>query len=98
MNDTQHPGDTGAAAIAAAYGGRWNIWLSDTGHWWAARANPPTAAERVAGCVHFLRAATPGELRQLIEDQEHHAASPRPQPAPPSPPPAPTTHTGRPDD
>jgi hypothetical protein len=90
MNDTQPPNDTETAAIAAAFGGRWNIWLSDTGHWWAARANPPTAAERTAGCVHFLRATTIGELRRSIEEQEHVAASPRQHSVPPSRQAAPT--------
>ena len=98
MNDTEPPGDTEAAAIAAAFGGRWNIWFSDTGRWWAARAAPATAAERAAGSVHFLRAATPGELRRLIDGQEHPEASPRTHSAPSSPQPAPTTHTGGPDE
>ena len=98
MNDTQPADDTEAAAIAAAFGGRWNIWLSDTGRWWAARTDPPTAAERAAGCVTFLRAATPGELRRLIENQEHLAAPAGQQPGTTPTLPAPTTHTGGPDE
>jgi hypothetical protein len=82
MNDTQHPGNAEASALEAAFGGRWNVWLSDTGSWWAARTELSTAAERAAGCVHYLRADTPGELRLFIEDQEHLRAAARQRHAP----------------
>ena len=59
-----------AADIEAAYGGRWAVWQSDTGQWWAARTQPLTASQLTAGGVPFLRAATPGELMQAISDEE----------------------------
>src|SRR5438105_11683245 len=33
-----------AEAIEADFGDRWGAWLSDTGRWWAARADPLTSA------------------------------------------------------
>ena len=62
-----------AADIEAAYNGRWAVWLSDTGQWWAARAQPLTAGQLAAGCVPFLRAAAPDELRQAISCEERLA-------------------------
>jgi hypothetical protein len=57
-------------AIEAAFGGRWAVWLSDTGWWWASRSVPLTAAGLGAGCVPFLRAQTPAGLIEGIQDQE----------------------------
>jgi len=59
-----------AADIETACDGRWGVWQSDTGQWWAARTQPLTASQAVAGGVPFLRAATPGELKQAISDEE----------------------------
>ena len=59
-----------AADIESACGGRWGVWQSDTGQWWAARTKPLTASQLAAGGVPFLRAATPGELKQAISDEE----------------------------
>jgi hypothetical protein len=52
----------------------WRAWQSDTGRWWAARKQPLTADELNAGCVPFLRADDPDELRQKIEAEEELAA------------------------
>jgi hypothetical protein len=59
-----------ATDIEAAYCGRWGVWQSDTGQWWAARTQPLTASQLAAGGVPFLRAATPDELKQAISDEE----------------------------
>ncbi len=79
-DDAQASGEHDALAIEAAFGGRWRAWLSDTGRWWAARADPLTAADLTAGCLPFLNAASPGELARLIEAQEelHPPAAPPP--------------------
>jgi hypothetical protein len=59
-----------AKDIEAAFGGRWGAWLSDTGHWWAARVRPLTAGQTAAGCTQYVRADTSGELMQAIRDEE----------------------------
>lgn len=59
-----------AAGIEAACGGRWAVWESDTGQWWAARTRPLTGSQLAAGGVPFLRSATPGELSQAIRQEE----------------------------
>jgi hypothetical protein len=59
-----------AAGIEAACGGRWGVWQSDTGQWWAARTQPLTASQLAAGGVPFLRADTADELQQAISDEE----------------------------
>ncbi len=56
--------------LEAAFGGRWSIWLSDTGRWWAARRTSLTATELSAGCVPFLRADAPPRLAEQLEAQE----------------------------
>jgi hypothetical protein len=56
--------------IEAAFGGRWGVWLSDTGQWWAARKHPLTARHLATGCVPFVRAATPEELIEAITEEE----------------------------
>jgi hypothetical protein len=66
---TENPSQT-AAAIEAAHDGRWAVWLSDTGQWWATRTQSLTASQLAAGCVPFLRAASPGELSKAISDEE----------------------------
>jgi hypothetical protein len=58
-----------AAAIEADYE-RWRVWLSDSGKWWAARKESLTADELSAGCVSFLQADDPDDLRQKIDAEE----------------------------
>lgn len=85
INDIGSDSETTAAAIEATFDGRWGIWLSATGHWWATRRDPLTAADLSAGCVPFLRASNPDDLTHRIHDQEElHAstnARTRPRPA-----------------
>jgi len=59
-----------AEALEAAFGGRWGIWLSDTGRWWASHRAALTAAELAAGCVPFVRADTSSQLAERIQAQE----------------------------
>jgi hypothetical protein len=70
MNDTRTITDCDAATIETTFEGRWGIWLSGTGRWWAAFRGPLSAADQAAGCVPFLRAATPGQLTRDIRAQE----------------------------
>jgi hypothetical protein len=71
MNQEHHQATTATAqAIEAGFGGRWGIWLSDTGRWWAARTRTLTSGQLNAGCVPFLHANTPGELTELIRRQD----------------------------
>jgi len=58
------------AAIEAAFDGRWGVWLSDTGWWWATRTNALTAEERTAGCVPFIHADNADELADRIRQQD----------------------------
>jgi serine/threonine-protein kinase RsbW len=57
-------------ALEAATNGRWGIWLSDTGWWWAARTQTLAAAELAAGCLHFIHADNPDELAERIRQQD----------------------------
>jgi hypothetical protein len=59
-----------AAAIEAEFGGRWGVWLSDTGRWWAARTSTLTSDQANAGCVPFIEADSPGELIEHIRQQD----------------------------
>lgn len=61
--------DTRTAEIEAEFEG-WHVWLSDTGRWWAARKTSLTAAESSAGCVQYLQADSPEELREQIIAEE----------------------------
>jgi hypothetical protein len=70
MDETQASAGSSAEAIETAFGGRWRVWLSDTRWWWAARCEPLSLAALGAGCVPFLRAQTPAELAERIQDQE----------------------------
>jgi hypothetical protein len=69
---------TVAATAEAEFDGRWGIWLSDTGQWWAARRQALSAEELAAGCVPHFQADSPDELRDRIRDEEaltmHHKA------------------------
>jgi hypothetical protein len=71
----EHTAITGTMEkLEAAFGGRWGIWLSDTGRWWAARRSALSSAELSAGCVPFLRADEPSELAERIQSQEELAS------------------------
>ena len=59
-----------AETLEAAFGGRWGIWLSDTGRWWASHRAALTAADLTAGCVPFVRADTSSQLVERIQAQE----------------------------
>jgi hypothetical protein len=58
------------AAIEAAFDGRWGIWRSDTGWWWATRTNPLTADELANGCAPFIHADNPDELHERVRQQD----------------------------
>ena len=62
-----------AAAIEADFGGRWGVWLSDTGRWWAARSGSLTSAQLNAGCIPFIQADNPDELTERIRQQDRLA-------------------------
>lgn len=68
-------------AIEAAFGGRWGIWLSDTGYWWASYRSTLTLAETGAGRVPFLRADSTENLRELVQAQEELSAHAAPEAA-----------------
>ena len=70
MNNTGTSHDHTAALLEAAFSGRWGIWLSDTGHWWATRREPLSASALSAGCGPFLRTGHPDELTSQIREQE----------------------------
>lgn len=70
MNDSDSNVAATAAGIEAEFDGRWGIWLSDTGRWWAARVQPLSADDLTAGCVPFLQADSPDELSDRIRDEE----------------------------
>ncbi len=71
-------------AIEQAFGGRWGVWRSDTGRWWASRRHMLNAAQLSAGCVPFLRAADPDQLAKHIRAQDQlEAQSAPPYPAAP---------------
>jgi hypothetical protein len=59
-----------ADAIATAFGGRWGIWLSGTGRWWAARQGGPSVAGQGGADVLLVRADDPDQLRVRIQEQE----------------------------
>jgi hypothetical protein len=69
------------AAIETAFSGRWGVWLSDTGWWWATRTHALTANELSAGCAPFIQADNPDELTERIRQQERIRPS-GDQPAP----------------
>jgi hypothetical protein len=86
MNDAQPDSDATAKTIEHTFGDRWGIWLSTTGHWWAALRDPLTAGDLNAGCVPFLRASNPDELTHAVHHQEklHASAKPALQTGPPA--------------
>jgi hypothetical protein len=74
MGDIPSENTATTDAIEAAFGGRWGIWLSDTGYWWASYRRTLTAAEVEAGRVPFVRAGTAKELTGLVQAQEELTA------------------------
>lgn len=59
-----------AKAIEADFGGRWGVWQSDTGRWWATRTRLLTSAQLNAGCVPYIEADNPEELIERIRRQD----------------------------
>jgi hypothetical protein len=70
MDHTQASITSTQEALENTFGGRWGVWLSDTGRWWASRRDSLSAADLTAGAVPFLRAGTADELAERIEEQE----------------------------
>lgn len=71
MSEEYHQTTTATAeGIEAEFGGRWGVWLSDTGRWWATRTGPLTSGQLNAGCVPFIQADNPDELTERIRDQD----------------------------
>jgi hypothetical protein len=70
MDQTQPSITSTVEAMETVFDGRWGIWLSDTGRWWASRRDSLSAADLGAGCVPFLRADTADELAERIQEQE----------------------------
>lgn len=80
MSDEDPSVGATVAAIEATFTGRWGVWLSDTGWWWATRTRALTAEELSAGCAPFIHADNPDELTERIRQQERLAPTPTPQP------------------
>ena len=70
MDDSDSTVAATAAGIEAEFSGRWGIWLSDTGQWWAARRQTLSSEGLAAGCVPYLQADGPDELSDRIRDEE----------------------------
>lgn len=70
MNDQDASLSAAVAAIEASFDGRWAVWLSDTGWWWATRTSALTAAETSAGWVPHLQASSLDELVERIRQQD----------------------------
>jgi hypothetical protein len=71
MSEEHHQATAATAeAIEAGFGGRWGVWLSDTGRWWAARTRALTSDQLNAGCVPFIQADNPDELTERIRQQD----------------------------
>jgi hypothetical protein len=71
MSEEYHETTTATAqAIEADFGGRWGVWRSDTGRWWAARTRALTSDQLNVGCVPFIEADNPDELTERIRQQD----------------------------
>jgi hypothetical protein len=75
MSDDPSVGAT-VAAIEATFDGRWGVWLSDTGWWWATRTHALTAEELSDGCTPFVHADNPDELTERIRQQDRPSGAP----------------------
>lgn len=58
------------AATESSAGGRWGVWLSDTGWWWTARTRTLTARELGAGCLPYIHDDSLQELAARIREQD----------------------------
>lgn len=76
MDNTDVGTDVLTAQIEAAFNGRWAIWLSGTGRWWAARTELLIGEHASAGCVPFIQAATPAELTARLHEQDELTSHP----------------------
>lgn len=70
MDNTRFATALTADAIATAFDGRWGIWLSGTGRWWAARQEGPSTAGQATAGVQLVRADDPDQLRARIQERE----------------------------
>lgn len=70
MDDPDSTVSATVTAIETEFGHRWGVWLADSGQWWAARVQAMSVALQTAGCVPYLRAADPDDLRRQIADEE----------------------------
>jgi hypothetical protein len=75
MSDNDPSVGATVAAIEAIFTGRWGVWLSDTGWWWATRTQALTAEELSAGCAPFVHADNPDELTERVRQQERLSPS-----------------------
>ena len=71
MTNTHRGGPVTAEAIEAEFGGRWGIWLSGTGRWWAVLHEERSAAG--PGAVLPVRADDPDQLKARIQQREASA-------------------------
>jgi hypothetical protein len=69
MNENTNLAAT-VAAIERAFEGRWAVWLSDSGWWWATRTRSLSPREIAVGCIPFVQADDPGELTERIRQQD----------------------------
>jgi hypothetical protein len=70
MDSTRFAAAVTPEAIETAFGGRWGIWLSGTGRWWAARQPEPSVAGPDPAGVLLVRADDPDQLKARIQEQE----------------------------
>jgi hypothetical protein len=67
---TQFAAALATDAIETAFDGRWGIWLSYTGRWWAARHDGPNPGNPGTPGVLLVRADDPDQLKARIQEQE----------------------------
>ena len=63
-------------AVIEARHRRWTAWDADSGTWCASVRRNLTKTQQLAGCMPYLQADTPGELEQLLAEDD--AKSPDP--------------------
>lgn len=66
-----------AADLEARFA-RWQVWLADSGMWWASVRRNLTPSQDRAGCATFLSAETTVELEQLLRDDAAKLGAPQP--------------------